>query len=85
MKNDPPPSLKGVHAGRLDNNNNNNNLTDKIKNGYIHIFIICGIYGLPQFARLANMLSKEHIYDCFEVNHMLCHSSTTDGLFDSLC
>ena len=25
MKYDPPPSLKGVHAGGLDNNNNNNN------------------------------------------------------------
>ena len=25
MKYDPPPSLKGVHAGRLDYYNNNNN------------------------------------------------------------
>ena len=33
-------------------------LQDKIKNGYIYMRIICGIYGLPQAGRLANDLLK---------------------------
>ena len=43
-----------------------NNLASKIKNGYIYMKIICGIYGLPQSGMLAIKLLekrlKEHDY-----------------------
>ena len=37
------------------------NLKDKIKNGYIYMRIIRGIYGLPQSGRLANHLPKKRL------------------------
>ena len=51
-------------------------LQDKIKNGYIYMRIIRGIYGLPQAGRLANDLLKQRFAekDYFEVDH-------TPGLF----
>ena len=52
------------------------NLQDKIKNGYISMRIIRGIYGLPQAERLASDLLKQCLAeeDYFEVDH-------TPGLF----
>ena len=35
-----------------------NNIKDKIKDGYIYMHIIRGIYSLPQTLRLANKLLK---------------------------
>ena len=51
-------------------------LQDKIKNGYIYMRIIHGIYGLPQAGKLANDLLKKPLAeeDYFEVDH-------TPGLF----
>ena len=53
-----------------------NSLQDKIKDGYIYMRIIRGIYGLPQSARLVNELLKKRLeaYGCREVKH-------TPGLF----
>ena len=52
------------------------NLKDKIKNGYIYMRIIRGIYGLPHSGRLANELLKERLekYGYRELPH-------TPGLF----
>merc|ERR1711923_249081 len=52
------------------------NLTDKIKNDYIYMRIIRGIYGLPQSGRLANQLLKKRLegHGYHEVPH-------TPGLF----
>ena len=51
-------------------------LQDKIKNGYIYMKIVRGIYGLPQSGKLANDLLKKRLAeeDYFEVEH-------TPGLF----
>ena len=53
-----------------------NNLASKIKNGYIYMKIIRGIYGLPQSGVLANKLLKKRLeeHDYYEVDH-------TPGLF----
>ena len=52
------------------------NLKDKIKNGYVYMRIIRGMYGLPQAGRLANDLLKKRLsaYGYSEVKH-------TPGLF----
>ena len=52
------------------------NLKDKIKDGYIYMQIIRGIYGLPQSGRLANKLLKKRLakHGYHEVPH-------TPGLF----
>ena len=52
------------------------NLKDKIKDGYIYMRIIRGIYGLPQSGRLANQLLKKRLekHGYHEVSH-------TPGLF----
>ena len=39
--------------------NDANNLAHKIKNGYIYMKIVRGIYGLPQAGVLDNELSKQ--------------------------
>ena len=51
-------------------------LQDKIKDGYIYMRIIRGIYGLPQSGKLANDLLKKRleIHGYHEVKH-------TPGLF----
>ena len=51
-------------------------LKDKIKNGYIYMKIVRGIYGLPQAGKLANDLLKKRLSkeDYFKVDH-------TPGLF----
>ena len=48
-----------------------NNLASKIKNGYIYMKIIRGIYGLPQSGVLANKLLKKWLeeHDYYEVDH----------------
>ena len=53
-----------------------NNLASKIKNGYVYMKIIRGIYGLPQSGVLANKLLKKRLeeHDYYEVDH-------TPGLF----
>ena len=40
-----------------------NNLTPKIKNEYLYIEIIRGMYGLPQAGVLANKLLKERLQE----------------------
>ena len=57
-----------------------NNLHDKIKDGYIYMKIIKGIYGLPQSGKLANKLLKEilEVEDYVKVDH-------TPGLFKHKC
>ena len=46
-------------------------LQDKIKNGYIYMRIIRGLYGVPQAGRLANGLLRQRLAeeDYFEVDH----------------
>jgi hypothetical protein len=55
---------------------NANNLASKIKNGYIYMKLVRGIYGLPQAGVLANKLLKKQLeeYDYYKVDH-------TSGLF----
>ena len=53
-----------------------NNLTAKIKNGYLYIEIIRGMYGLPQAGVLANKLLKERLRE--SGYHETTH---TPGLF----
>ena len=55
---------------------NLHDLGSKVKNGYVHIEIQRGMYGLPQAGILANTLLKEQLLqnDYFEVPH-------TPGLF----
>ena len=53
-----------------------NNLTTKIKNGYLYIEIIRGMYGLPQAGVLANKLLKERLRE--SGYHETTH---TPGLF----
>ena len=58
-------------------------LQDKIKNEYIYMRIIGGIYGLPQAGRLANDLLKQCLAeeDYFEVDYVQAFSSTSGHLF----
>ena len=49
-----------------------NNLASKIKNGYIYMKIIRGIYGLPQSGVLANKLLKQN-----DSKNMITTKSTT--------
>ena len=55
---------------------NHYDLSPKIKNGYIYMEIIRGMYGLPQAGVLANKLLKERLskHGYYEVPH-------TPGLF----
>ena len=49
-----------------------NGLTNKIKNGYIYMRIIKGIYGLQQSGKLANKLFKDclELHNYYEVKHI---------------
>ncbi len=52
------------------------NLHPKVKNGYVYMQIVKGMYGLPQASMLANKLFKERLeeHGYYELAH-------TPGLF----